>query len=62
MADKERTVTERVRESMNSPTGKRVISGIESAAGVGVERETVQRARSAWNKRNKGKERRSSGR
>lgn len=62
MADKERTITERVREAMNSPTAQRVISGIEAAGGVGMEREVTKRAQSAYKKRRKGKENRGSGR
>jgi hypothetical protein len=62
MADKERTLTDRVNSAMNTPTAQRVVSGISGAVGAGVDRELVERAKAAWKGRKKGKERRSSGR
>jgi hypothetical protein len=62
MGEKERTLTERVRDVANSPTGQRVVRGIADASGAGVERELIERAKRTWKGRKKGKERRSSGR
>lgn len=59
MADKERTLTERVQEAANSPTAKRIIEGGRQFVRDPVNLESAVRAVKS---RKKGKERRSSSR
>lgn len=55
MADKKQGVTDKVREAVNSPTGRRVVSGLEDATAAGVEGRVIDRAKKAWANRKKQK-------
>jgi len=62
MADKERTLTDRMREAVNSPTGKRIAEDVRDLSGGRVIQDVVERVQKRRQGRAKGKERRSSSR
>jgi pyrroline-5-carboxylate reductase len=64
MADKERTITDRVRQAVNSPTGQRITQGLDAFSGASGTRELIDAAQRAYKKRtkNRGKNERSSSR
>jgi pyrroline-5-carboxylate reductase len=55
MAEKERTITDRVRQTVNSPTGQRITQGLDAFSGASGTRELIDAAQRAYRNRTKGR-------